>query len=104
MTEDLYDGQILGKLIEKLSGQKLAVMEVTQNEDFQRNKLKIVCEAVNRCLGLTNVRWSDHGIHNKSTVQIIHLLVALIRFYRAPIRLPSNVTISILVIRVCLSG
>ncbi|OTF70848.1 hypothetical protein BLA29_014708, partial [Euroglyphus maynei] len=26
LTEDLYDGQILGKLVEKLSGQKLAIV------------------------------------------------------------------------------
>ncbi|CAG2180741.1 unnamed protein product, partial [Oppiella nova] len=33
LEEDLFDGQILGKLIEKLSSQKLDVVEVTQNED-----------------------------------------------------------------------
>lgn len=104
LTEDLYDGQILGKLVEKLSGQKLAVVEVTQNEDFQRAKLKIVLEMANRLLGLDGqrVRWTDKGIHNKNTVEIIHLLVALIRFYRAPIRLPPNVQISILIIQVFL--
>lgn len=102
MTEDLYDGQILGKLVEKLSGQQLAVVEVTQNEDFQRAKLKMVLETANRLLGLDGqrVRWTDKGIHNKNTVEIIHLLVALIRFYRAPIRLPPNVQISILIIQV----
>lgn len=101
LTEDLYDGQILGKLIEKLSGQKLAVVEVTQNEDFQLVKLKMVLDLANRQLGFQhgNVRWSAPGIHNKNAVEIIHLLVALIRQYRAPIRLPPNVAISILVIQ-----
>ena len=101
LTEDLYDGQILGKLIEKLSGQKLAVVEVTQNDDFQVVKLKLVLDMANRQLGYGagNVRWSAVGIHNKNAVEIIHLLVALIRHYRAPIRLPPNVQISILVIQ-----
>lgn len=100
-TEDLYDGQILGKLVEKLSGQKLAVVEVTQNDDFQVVKLKMVLETANRLLGINNAttRWSAHGIHNKNTVEIIHLLVALIRFYRAPIRLPPSVNVSILVVK-----
>ena len=33
-------------------------------------------------------------------VQIIHLLVALIRHYRAPIRLPQNVVVSLVVVQV----
>lgn len=102
LTEDLYDGQILGKLIEKLSGQALAVAEVIQKEDYQLSKLKVVLELCNRQLGYQgpapNVRWTAAGIHARNTVQIVHLLVALIRHFRAPIRLPPNVTISILVV------
>lgn len=102
LTEDLYDGQILGKLIEKLSGQALAVAEVIQKEDYQLSKLKVVLELCNRQLGYQgpapNVRWTAAGIHGRNTVQIVHLLVALIRHFRAPIRLPPNVTISILVV------
>ena len=40
IEEDLYDGQILQKLIEKLTGETLAVPEVTQSEEGQRNKLR----------------------------------------------------------------
>ena len=32
--------QVLQKLLEKLTGEKLAVPEVTQSEEGQRNKLK----------------------------------------------------------------
>lgn len=101
VTEDLYDGQILGKLVEKLGETQLAVVEVTQNEGFQLVKLKMVLDTANRLLGLGTaaVRWTAHGIHNKNAVEIIHLLVALIRHYRAPIRLPPNVSISVLVIQ-----
>lgn len=102
VTEDLYDGQILGKLIEKLSGQKLTVVEVTQNEDFQLVKLKVVLELCNKQLGFgvgsQQIRWSAEGIHKKNAVEIIHLLVALIRHFRAPIRLPPNVQISLLIV------
>lgn len=47
IEEDLYDGQVLHKLWEKLSGRKLDVLEVTQSEVGQREKLQIVLNAVN---------------------------------------------------------
>lgn len=47
IEEDLYDGQVLHKLLEKLTGRKLDVPEVTQSEEGQRQKLQIVLNAVN---------------------------------------------------------
>lgn len=47
IEEDLYDGQVLHKLWEKLTGRKLDVLEVTQSEEGQRQKLSIVLNAVN---------------------------------------------------------
>lgn len=47
IEEDLYDGQVLHKLWEKLSKRKLDVPEVTQSEEGQRQKLLIVLNAVN---------------------------------------------------------
>lgn len=62
----------MGKLIEKLSGQKLDVVEVTQNEEGQKAKLKIVLEAANRLLGIQpkwgNIKWTVEG--NLKTVKI----------------------------------
>ena len=40
IEEDMYDGQVLQKLIEKLTSETLNVPEVTQSEDGQRNKLR----------------------------------------------------------------
>jgi beta-parvin len=113
------------------SGQKLDVIEVTQNEDLQKSKLRAVLDTVNRLLGVqnrnTNIKWSvkgiilapyctlktiilvdnlcfllltQTGIHHKNTIEIIHLLVALIRHYRAPIRLPENVSANVVVVQV----
>lgn len=42
LSEDLYDGQVLQKLLEKLTGDKLDVPEVTQSEEGQRQKLSVV--------------------------------------------------------------
>jgi parvin len=39
------------------------------------------------------------GVHTKNLVAILHLLVALARHFRAPIRLPENVCVTLLVVQ-----
>lgn len=51
IEDDLYDGQVLHKLWEKLTNKKLDVLEVTQSEEGQRQKLTIVLTAVNHVSG-----------------------------------------------------
>ncbi|GLV32115.1 parvin [Carabus blaptoides fortunei] len=102
LEEDLYDGQVLQKLLEKLTGDKLDVPEVTQSEEGQRQKLSIVLAHVNRILGLQrypNNKWSVESVHSKNIVAILHLLVSLARHFRAPIRLPENVSVTVVVVR-----
>ena len=69
--------QILQKLMEKLTGQQLQVPEVTQSEEGQRNKLRIVLGYANRVLGLnrSQAKWSVDSVHTKNIVSILHLLV-----------------------------
>jgi len=100
IEEDLYDGQILQKLLEKLTGDRLSVPEVTQSEEGQRNKLRIVLGVANRVLGIqrSNARWSVESVHTKNIVSILHLLVALARHFRAPIRLPENVVVDVVIV------
>jgi len=100
IEEDLYDGQVLQKLLEKLTGEKLSVPEVTQSEEGQRNKLRIVLGVANRVLGLqrNQARWSVESVHTKNIVSILHLLVALARHFRAPIRLPENVVVDVVIV------
>lgn len=103
LEQDLYDGQVLGRLVEKLSGTKLDIVEVTQNEDSQKRKLREVLETVNRIFGQqasrwAQIKWNVEGIHSRNTIQIIHLLVTMIRHFRPPVRLPSNVTVRVNVI------
>lgn len=50
LDEDLYDGQVLQKLLEKLTGDKLDVPEVTQSEEGQRQKLTIIINHVNKVI------------------------------------------------------
>lgn len=102
LMEDLYDGQVLQKLLEKLTGDKLDVPEVTQNEEGQRQKLGVVLAHFNQVLGLSRQRhnkWSVEAIHTKNIVCIIHLLVALARHFRPPVRLTENVYVDVVVVK-----
>ncbi|RMX40711.1 hypothetical protein pdam_00021464 [Pocillopora damicornis] len=61
ITEDLYDGQILAVLMDKLAGIKLSEFEeVTQSVESQKAKLSILLEHVNKLLGVPQHRakWS----------------------------------------------
>uniref|UniRef100_A0A3Q0QVC1 Parvin, beta n=1 Tax=Amphilophus citrinellus TaxID=61819 RepID=A0A3Q0QVC1_AMPCI len=101
LEEDCYDGQVLQKLFEKLSGRKLNVAEVTQSEIGQKQKLQTVLEAVNDVLrphGWT-VEWSVDSIHSKNLVAIVYLLVALAMHFQAPIRLPEHVSVQVVVVK-----
>ncbi|XP_064198158.1 beta-parvin-like [Anguilla rostrata] len=101
LEEDLYDGQVLQKLFEKLSGRKLNVAEVTQSEIGQKQKLQTVLEAVNELLrphGWT-IEWSVDSIHTKNLVAIVYLLVALVMHFLAPIRLPEQVSVQVVVVK-----
>ncbi|XP_069484245.1 beta-parvin isoform X3 [Ambystoma mexicanum] len=101
LEEDLYDGQVLQKLLEKLACRKLNVAEVTQSEIGQKQKLQTVLETVNDLLrphGWT-IKWNVDSIHGKNLVAILHLLVALAMHFRAPIRLPEHATVQVVVVR-----
>uniref|UniRef100_A0A023FL22 Putative alpha-parvin n=1 Tax=Amblyomma cajennense TaxID=34607 RepID=A0A023FL22_AMBCJ len=102
IEEDLFDGQVLQKLLEKLTGKRLDVVEVTQSEEGQKQKLKTVVDCANQVLGLPKwgqYKWSVESIHQKNVVSIIHLLVALARHFRAPVRLPENVVVNVVVVQ-----
>ncbi|MGH0163280.1 UNVERIFIED_CONTAM: hypothetical protein FKN15_044545 [Acipenser sinensis] len=60
VSEDLYDGQVLQKLFEKLEGEKLNVAEVTQSEIAQKQKLQTVLEKINDTLKVSprNIKWN----------------------------------------------
>ncbi|XP_010181651.1 PREDICTED: alpha-parvin [Mesitornis unicolor] len=101
LAEDLYDGQVLQKLFEKLECEKLNVAEVTQSEIAQKQKLQTVLEKINETLKLPprSIKWNVDSVHAKSLVAILHLLVALSQYFRAPFRLPDHVSIQVVVVQ-----
>lgn len=60
--EDLYDGSVLGKLVEKLSKKRLDLVEVTLNEELQKAKLREVLKTVRNLLN-SSIRetWTVEG-------------------------------------------
>jgi parvin len=64
--------------MEKLTSESLQVPEVTQSEEGQRNKLRVVLGFANRVLGLAKgqAKWSVDSVHTKNIVSILHLLVS----------------------------
>ncbi|KFO18701.1 Alpha-parvin [Fukomys damarensis] len=124
LAEDLYDGQVLQKLfgaltcgvcgcpvirgyvcaaygLQKLESEKLNVAEVTQSEIAQKQKLQTVLEKINETLKLPprSIKWNVDSVHAKSLVAILHLLVALSQYFRAPVRLPDHVSIQVVVVQ-----
>ncbi|XP_056373401.1 beta-parvin isoform X1 [Hyla sarda] len=101
LEEDFYDGQVLQKLLEKLSGQKLNVAEVTQSEIGQKQKLQTILDDVQEFLRPQGwaIRWNVDSIHGKNLVAILHLLVAMAMHFRAPIRLPEHVSVQVVVVK-----
>lgn len=49
---------------------------------------------------LSQQKWSVESVHSKNLVAILHLLVSLARHFRAPIRLPENVTVNVVIVQV----
>lgn len=100
IQEDIYDGQIIQKLLEKLDLIKIDMTEVLQTEEGQKHKLKIIIDTLNSKLfsnGQGTQKWTAELIHAKDIVAILHLLVNLATHYRAPIRFPNNVNVQILI-------
>lgn len=79
IDEDLYDGQILSILMEKLAKIKFEFSEVTQSVGGQIAKLEIVLTKVEQLLRIDkkDAKWTATKIHGKDIVSILHLLVAL---------------------------
>lgn len=98
IQEDIYDGQVIQKLLEKLAHIKIEVPEVSQSEEGQRQKWNIIIDAINKNLGVSSSnKWTAEQIHGKDIVAILHLLISLALHYRAPIRFPNNVNVQVLI-------
>jgi parvin len=103
LEQDLHDGQILGKLIERLTNCRLPVVELTQNEDLQRTKLLTVLQHAHEALRWPNDRETllraAERVQQRDLVHVLHLLIGLVRQFRPPVRLPVGVTARLVVVQ-----
>ncbi|TPP56184.1 Alpha-parvin [Fasciola gigantica] len=103
LQEDLYDGQILQKLVEKLANVKLDHPEVTQSEIGQIQRLKEVLLTINEFLRVpaswAAQRWSAERIHQKDLVATLRLLVALARQFKSELHFPPGIFLTVIIAR-----
>jgi parvin len=99
IQEDIYDGLVIQKLLERLTGVKIEVPEVSQSEEGQRQKLRVVLQVANQILAQPHwqaPKWTAETIHDKDLVAILHLLIALALHFRAPVRFPEHCTVQVI--------
>lgn len=98
LQEDLYDGQVLQKLIEKLTGVTLSYPEVTQSEIGQLQRLKEVITTINGFLQ-TPVSWTAQLIYQKDVVATLRLLVALVKHFKSEMHFQPGVFVTVIIAR-----
>ncbi|KAH8854398.1 Beta-parvin [Schistosoma japonicum] len=103
LEDDLFDGQVLQKLIEKLLSIKINHPEVAQTEIGQKQRLKIVLDEINAALGISPLRaaqlWPTSAVYERDLVAILRLLVALVHKFAPTIILPRKVQLTVLIVR-----
>jgi len=101
-VEDLYDGLVIQKLIEKLAKIQMEVPEVSQSEEGQLQKLRVVlqyCSEVVKIQRWQKLRWTAEAVHGKDLAAILQLLVAFALHFRAPVRFPEHCQLQVLVVQ-----
>ncbi|CAH8493246.1 unnamed protein product [Heterobilharzia americana] len=103
IQEDLYDGQLLQKLVEKLAKIKLDHPELTQSEIGQLQRLRGVLQTVNEILHVSenwaSQRWTAERIHQKDLVAILRLLVAIAHQFQPQMRFQSGIFLTVIIAR-----
>uniref|UniRef100_A0A914XQR4 Calponin-homology (CH) domain-containing protein n=1 Tax=Plectus sambesii TaxID=2011161 RepID=A0A914XQR4_9BILA len=102
IQEDIFDGQVIQKLLEKFTGVKIEVPEVSQSEEGQRQKMRVVVTTANKILAQPQYqtpKWTPEWIHGKDLIAILQLLIALAIHFRAPIRFPEYVKAQLLLVQ-----
>ena len=107
LETDLKDGCVLQKLIHKLTDFKINMPDVTQNRAEQKRKLGLILDVLQNkvfvdmemTLRKLNNKCSIESIHDGNLVAVLHLLVTLAIFFHAPINIPENVKLDVILMR-----
>ncbi|CAH8545652.1 unnamed protein product [Schistosoma intercalatum] len=103
IQEDLYDGQLLQNLVEKLTKIKLDHLELTLSEIEQLQRLRGVLQTVNEVLHVSerwaSQRWTSERIHQKDLVAILRLLVVTARQFKPEMRFQARIFLTVIIAR-----
>ena len=102
LEEDLYDGQILQMLIEKMSNLKITSnSKLNLGEFSQKQNLTHILDFINSMMNIHPMmsKWKVEDIYDKDLIAILHLLVAIIKHFKVPINLPENITVRVIIIQ-----
>ncbi|KAJ3328011.1 hypothetical protein HDU93_001711 [Gonapodya sp. JEL0774] len=95
-VSDLSDGAVLGMLVGRLSG--VPVVEtgsVGLSVVARQTKVHSAIAHAMTHLGLGPGPWTADGVVNRDHVSALSLLVELVKAVRAPVALPSNVSVAV---------
>ena len=99
--DDLYDGYILGKLIEHYQPTiRLLYNEIPLSEEMKKKTLRRVLNYLETCL-TQSIKWTFEQIYNRDLISILHLLLTLIKFFNIQTRydLPKNLLLKVVVVK-----
>ena len=99
--DDLYDGYILGKLIEfHQPNVRLLYGEIPLSEEMKKKTLRRVLNYLETCLNLP-IKWSFERIYNRDLISILHLLLTLMKFFNIQTRydLPKSLLLKVVVVK-----
>jgi parvin len=99
--DDLYDGYILGKLIEFYQPNiRLLYDEIPLSEELKKKTLQRVLNYLETCLNHP-IKWTFEQIYNRDFIAILHLLLTLINYFNIKTRydLPKTLLLKVVVVK-----
>jgi parvin len=99
--DDLYDGYILGKLIEFYQpNTRLLYDDIPLSEDSKKQTLKRVLNYLDTCL-TQPIKWTFEQIYNRDLISILHLLLTLMKFFniKTCYDLPKDLLLKVIVVK-----
>ncbi|CAF0784087.1 unnamed protein product [Rotaria sordida] len=102
--DDLYDGYILGKLIEYYQPNiRLLHHDIPLSEESKKKTLECVLNYLETCFKQQNqpIKWTLEQIYNRDFIAILHLLLTVIKFFNIKSRydLPKNLLLKVIVVK-----
>lgn len=104
LEDDLYDGYVIGKLIESHRPNiQLELNDIPLSEDSKRTHLTKVLNYVENDFRHLNqpIKWTFDRIYNRDLISIVHLLLALMKLWNVKARydLPKSLNLKVIIVK-----